>query len=282
MDATSNTSCTISTPASGSSEGQLEGSCLLEVLPLSCWSAVVDLLSAADVLRLSNSSKAVQQLLSSTPGIWCQAARNCLLTAAVPGSSFAAGSTASLLPSSSSSRHASSASPQWQQQQAVQAAATAWDGNSDKQDEAAYQMLSAFTALAHSCQHLRPQMKPQTYLLPPWLAAQPGKARGFVQLDGQSLNPSLTLSEAQVHWLSLGCLAGMHVLTSTSLALLYFRQLRVGCLQPGYAACRSRLHSAYAFRYSAAQDTTCLVKFVMPRRVRLNAGVTCVAAACRP
>jgi hypothetical protein len=98
-----------------------------------------------------------------------------------------------------------------QQQQALPAtaaAAAAAEGTSTI-DKAARSMLSAFTALAYSCQRLKPQPKPQCYLLPPWLPAQPGKARGFVRSEGETLNPSLVLSEAEVHWLSLGCLSGV-------------------------------------------------------------------------
>ncbi|WIA37491.1 hypothetical protein OEZ86_014405 [Tetradesmus obliquus] len=45
--------------------------------------------------------------------------------------------------------------------------------------------------------------------------AQPGKARGFARVDGQTLNPGLVLTEAQVHRLSLGCLSG-HAASSTA------------------------------------------------------------------
>jgi hypothetical protein len=245
MAASMRTSSSTYTPASASSEGQQEGSCLLELLPLSCWSAAVDLLSARDMLCLSISSKALQQLLNSTPGIWCQAARNCLLTAAVPNSSLT-GSTASSL--SSSSIQVNSAAFQ----QVAQGAAAAWDGNSDAADAAARQMLRAFTGLASSCQRLRPQMKPQAYLLPPWLAAQPGKARGFVQLESQLLNPTLMLSEAEVHWLSLGCLSGTHVLTSAVVQCTFLcKQLHIYCcMQPKHARCCCRMHSTCASRCS--------------------------------
>ncbi|WIA17265.1 hypothetical protein OEZ85_014137 [Tetradesmus obliquus] len=47
------------------------------------------------------------------------------------------------------------------------------------------------------------------------LAAQPGKVRGFARVDGQTLNPGLVLTEAQVHRLSLGCLSG-HAASSTA------------------------------------------------------------------
>jgi hypothetical protein len=245
MAAVFKTSGNTSTPASASSEGQQEGSCLLELLPLSCCSAVVDLLSAREILCLSISSKAVQQLLNSTPGIWCQAARNCLLTAAVSGSSVtAASSTASLLSSSSLQLSTTAC------QLAAQSAEAAWDGNSNADDTAAHQLLSAFTGLASSCQRLRPQMKPTTYLLPPWLAAQPGKARGFVQLDGQPLNPALMLSEAQVHWLSLGCLSGMQVLASTVICIAS-PQIATHLLlyDLTHPSCRNGMHSTRAPRY---------------------------------
>lgn len=193
---------------SASSDGQQGVGSLLELLPLSCWSAVVDLLTARDLLSLSLSSNSVQQLLSSTPGIWSQAACNCLL-ASTSTSSTAAGSTA--VGSSTSSAHSSNQRHQHQRQQqpAVHAApaAAAVEGASSA-DAAAQRMLSAFTALAYSCQRLKPQLKPQCYLLPPWLAAQPGKARGFARVDGQTLNPGLVLTEAQVHRLSLGSLSG--------------------------------------------------------------------------
>eukprot|EP00775_Hariotina_reticulata_P004148 gene4148-4397_t len=65
--------------------------------------------------------------------------------------------------------------------------------------------------LAHTVQGLRPRFKAQSYLLPPWLAMQPGKARGFVRIlepSSTALNPSLVLDAAEVQWLSLGCLSG--------------------------------------------------------------------------
>jgi hypothetical protein len=192
---------------SGSSEGQQAGGSLLELLPLSCWSAVVDLLTARDLLCLSLSSKAVQQLLSNTPGIWCQAACNCLLAGTSSSNSSTAAASAAGRVASSNQRH-----QQQQQQQQIEyaaAAAAVFNGDNSAADEAAHRMLSAFTALAYSCQRLKPQLKLQSYLLPPWLAAQPGKARGFARVEGRTLNPGFVLSEAQVHWLSLGCLSGV-------------------------------------------------------------------------
>ncbi|KAF6259390.1 hypothetical protein COO60DRAFT_1018542 [Scenedesmus sp. NREL 46B-D3] len=199
--------CTTSAGAVFSSTEGQEGGCLLELLPLSCWSAVVDLLSARDLLSLSLSTKAVQQLLNSTPGIWCQAVCNCLLACAAAGTS-SSNRTASRAVAGVSGASGNS-SNHWHTRQQQQAAAAAAPTGSSTSDEAAHHMLSATTALAYSCQRLKPQMKPQCYLLPPWLAAQPGKARGLVRAEQvQTLNPALMLSQAQVHWLSLGCLSG--------------------------------------------------------------------------
>lgn len=199
----------------------------MELLPLSCWSAVVDLLSARDLLSLSLSTKAVQQLLNSTPGIWCQAVCNCLLACAAAGTS-SSNRTASRAVAGVSGASGNS-SNHWHTRQQQQAAAAAAPTGSSTSDEAAHHMLSATTALAYSCQRLKPQMKPQCYLLPPWLAAQPGKARGLVRAEQvQTLNPALMLSQAQVHWLSLGCLSGVFGERGGALAL---RQ-RLQCKQP--------------------------------------------------
>lgn len=177
------------------------GSCFLEWLPVSCWSIIVDLLAARDILCLSLTSKTVWCLLGGVAGLWTQACGNTL------GLQHSIASTAyhrSICGNNShpvrrrdccaNTEHNTSTST-FQQQHA---------------DQQAQQILMSMVVLAHTTSSLKPQFKPQSYLLPPWLGAQPGNARGFVRVESPGLlNPGLTLTNAQVLWLSWGCLSGM-------------------------------------------------------------------------
>lgn len=68
-------------------------------------------------------------------------------------------------------------------------------------------MLFAVAALAHHVKHSR-SPPPQTVSIPPWLPAQPGIARGFVQVDASTLDPPLLLTATQLSLLAHGSLAG--------------------------------------------------------------------------
>lgn len=189
----------------GSTAGGDGGNSLLELLPVTCWATIVDMLAARDLLCLSLASKAMHELMNSTPGMWSQAACTYLsLTAgngSSNGSSYSRNCLASVLatPPHAAVGHSRPTSGQPEASAAVEPHAA---------DQAARRMLRSLTAAAYTCRGLKPQLKPQLYLLPPWLGAQPGKARGFVRVEGSALNPALQLTEAQVHWLSWGCLSG--------------------------------------------------------------------------
>lgn len=176
-------------------------SCFLEWLPVSCWSIIVDELAAKDLLCLSMTSKVVSCQLGGVPGLWTQACSNSLgmhsTTAAACSNSSCSHTSHAIQPPRHSTIYSNQHNPTFaiSQQQ--------------HDDQQAQQILSSLVALAHTTGNLKPQLKPQSYLLPPWLGAQPGKARGFVRVESPAvLNPGLVLTEAQVYWLSWGCLSG--------------------------------------------------------------------------
>lgn len=201
----------------GVGDATAEGSnaCLVELLPGSCWSVIVDKLAARDSFRLRLASKMMCNLLDGITGLWSQACCNCLLGhTAVP-----------VRPSnncSRSNRNHTGGLDHGRLRDPLAATGTAGARttrsapNSDSTtaqhctDQQAQQILSSLLALSHTTTTLKAHLKPQSYQVPPWLPAQPGNARGFVRVEcPAALNPALALTEAQVHWLSWGCLSGM-------------------------------------------------------------------------
>jgi len=183
---------------------------MLEHLPVTCWSLIVEKLSIKDFLVVSCSSKAVWSAIKSTQGLWLQA---CMMhlgwpaAARVPVHLPLEPSARQLQQYSCSIQHSADAglTPTGAAAVAPYASMAATD------DALARQAAAAMAGLAHTVQGLRPRFKAQSYLLPPWLAMQPGKARGFTKIfepGSTALNPSLVLDVAQVQWLSLGCLSG--------------------------------------------------------------------------
>lgn len=191
---------------------------LLDLLPVSCWSLVVDLLSARDLLCLALASRFIKGLLCSVPGLWVQAWTRCLSwqsSSAAPSShanwssrraaSNRTGSNTAALPGCCSGRRMSAGQNLLDQAATVQLSQRG-------ADYCAHQVLSSLINIAHITQNLKPQLRPQIYTLPPWLATQPGKARGFTQVQSPGLlQPAIVLTEQQLHWLSWGYLSGMQL-----------------------------------------------------------------------
>jgi len=177
---------------------------------VTCWSQIVEKLSVKDLLVVSCSSKAVWSASEKHPRLVAAGMRHalelasCCRTATPPALDFVARQRQQY-----SCFKCPSAEAGVTEAGAAVFAPSAAMAASD--DAIARQAAVAMTGLAHTVQGLRPRFKPQSYLLPPWLPMQPGKARGFIRVlepSSTALDPSLVLEAAQVQWLSLGCLSG--------------------------------------------------------------------------